>query len=138
MFSIYFADLLGQVCCSNAKHIIDLIQDKNMYIIRDGDLIAFDEITNGYRIGDVFLNDEFLCIVAYINIGLPKPTNYNWSLYIRNILILYDIDYNTEIRIFVNNLKNTFRDTQTLQSQYEVLEMFISDLSSTYKRVTIK
>lgn len=138
MFSIYFADTKGQVSSSDAKVISDLILNQNTYIVREGSLIELDETLDNYKIGDVFLTQNFLCVVAYANISLPKPFNYNWSLYIKNILILYEIDTNTEIQIFINNLKNTFRDTQTLQSQYEVIAMMIGDLTTTYKRVYVK
>lgn len=139
MFSIYFGDLKGQLCYAVPKLVNSLmLEDAENFLLRDNLVSAIPSTFNTFIIGDAILGDTWMCIIAFQNIALPKPLNFNWGFYVKNMLVVYDLDSRSEIEVFINNINNGFRETQTLLSQYNVIELLLGDLTNSYTNVTIK
>lgn len=140
-FEIYLADVEGSMTTNTILTLGDLIKEDPILMLRNEQLTTI-EIQNGILpklvIGDIFYKvNSFIIIVAYNNVSLPKPANYNWGLYLKNILTILDIKRDLEIRFYMTNTKNTLREIQTLHAQHEIQRMLLDDLTNHYSHIQV-
>ncbi|UBZ25567.1 hypothetical protein CcNV_082 [Crangon crangon nudivirus] len=131
MASIYFADLKGNIGTDLYRTIQHIATTNSWSYIEKatGNVQSYhhDYILS---IGDIVadLQRRIFIIIAYVDVSMSQLTNYNWALYICNILSIYNIPIDDTINIHFTNMNNRLIDTQTYNSHASQIHNILGDI----------
>lgn len=135
--SILLADLDGHIT-GNDSYNLSTLWNQPYTLIRNGAVIQCTSPPPDIQIGDMYYKaDDYLIVVVYHSVTLPKPIDARWGFYIQNILTMLSIPKSQSINMHITNMQNHFKDTQTVYSLHAVQKLLLEGLTNTYTNIHV-
>lgn len=127
--SIYFSDINGELATNKFMHINDLPKFEDCFFICHNEMKNSRYVNENLEIGDILYASNWIVIVSYYNVRLSNMSNYNWSLFISNILKIMNIENTCIINLYLTNVRNILKDTQSYNTHINIVNSLLMSLT---------